>query len=501
MIRLEQENEQQAHILKQAETLAKTLQAQLAEQTAKYQGMFTQGKTRIDALERQLREEQLSTQNRAIALDAREESLRMREAACDVLPEQLEHQQRITTYLADVQASTEATLCQRELDLQLKQDQLESAFAKLEAKEKDLTAREEKVARQAAELAATLMEAKSATVLAMNTTTYTRSALDTARAVKASGSQPSGIGAASASATRAIQRVGASKQPAPSDCTVVAARTQSLKERLSLARERPMVRKHAHSRQQAPTTSVAVTATQTRSAEAGKQELQLPGKSTPYPRSRTEIAARSAVVSRPTTASRAVPGVKSPETSASKAAPSAAGTGSGSKASLPVHGERTARATGAAKPSAHEMPLARRAPRSTPETMANADAVIARRAQQHRLVNATETKPVSGAIARPKAIIRSMGDIRAKDNADVKVGHTDIMSTARDVQTKTLTGVPRITKPIHQNGIKRAFREAFTDTQACSTSVAPKRARPSLIPVSTRLHSRFLPRVVAIAAC
>ena len=51
MIRLEQENEQQAHILKQAETLAKTLQAQLAEQTAKYQGMFTQGKTRIDALE------------------------------------------------------------------------------------------------------------------------------------------------------------------------------------------------------------------------------------------------------------------------------------------------------------------------------------------------------------------------------------------------------------------------------------------------------------------
>jgi hypothetical protein len=58
-------------------------------------------------------------------------------------------------------------------------------------------------------------------------------------------------------------------------------------------------------------TSVAVTATQTRSAEAGKQELQLPGKSTPYPRSRTEIAARSAVVSRPTTASRAVPGLLS----------------------------------------------------------------------------------------------------------------------------------------------------------------------------------------------
>ncbi|GHJ86983.1 hypothetical protein NliqN6_3385 [Naganishia liquefaciens] len=424
----------------------------------------------------------------------------MREAACDVLREQLEHQQRITTYLADVQASTEATLGQRELDLQLKQDQFESAFAKLEAKEKDLTAREEKVARQAAELAATLMEAKPATVLAMNTT-CTRSALDAARAVKASGAQPSGIGAASASATRAIQRVGASKQPAPSDCTVVAARTQSLKERLPLTRERPMARKDAQSRQQASTTSVAVTATQTRSAEAGKQELQLPGKSTPYPRPRTEIAARSAVVSRSTTAGRVVPGVKSPETSAFKAAPSAGGTGSAAKASLPVRGERTAIATGTAKPPSQEMPLARRAPRTTQAIMANADAVMTRRAQQHRLENATETKPVSGAIARPRAIIRSMGDIRAKDNADVKVGHTDIMSSARHVQAKNLTGVPRIAKPIHENGIKRAFREAFTDTQACSTSVAPKRARPSLIPVSTRLHSRFLPRAVAIAAC
>jgi uncharacterized protein (DUF3084 family) len=51
-------------------------------------------------------------------------------------------------------ARTVADLASIRVDLQLKQDQLESAFAKLEAKEKDLTAREEKVARQAAELAA-----------------------------------------------------------------------------------------------------------------------------------------------------------------------------------------------------------------------------------------------------------------------------------------------------------------------------------------------------------
>jgi hypothetical protein len=115
MIRLEQENEQQAHILKQAETLAKTLQAQLAEQTAKYTS-HAASRIRRDSSRAS------SAMARFWVESCSSRSCRSRE--------------RITTYLADVQASTEATLCQRELDLQLKQDQLESAFAKLEAKEK-----------------------------------------------------------------------------------------------------------------------------------------------------------------------------------------------------------------------------------------------------------------------------------------------------------------------------------------------------------------------------
>lgn len=220
--RLEEEKASQAQRLEEAESAVETIQVQLEEQSQYYQAMFSRGKSQIEALKQQLRAEQLSTQAHTAALNEREDSLRLREEACDRLHLNLEHQQKVVDYTANLQASEQASLGQRELDLQYRQDQLERGHIEIAAKEKDLISREQKLARQAALIEAASAKAKSAPV----TTTTTRPVARTAGAVKAPQLKAGCIGSTSETAPKPIDSVVPSKKTANSNKNATFSNTQ-----------------------------------------------------------------------------------------------------------------------------------------------------------------------------------------------------------------------------------------------------------------------------------
>lgn len=272
------------------------------------------------------------------------------------------------------------------------------------------------------------------------------------------------------------------------------------KERDSYQREQCLVQKETQSRKPV-TTALSATAKHPRHVEGRKPVQPIAAILAANPRPKLNVAANSTYIPRSVAATQTAPVAKSTESYAASAVPLPARIGpSTAKGSMPARGERNVIPSKLALPVSKALPtVAKRPHRSAQEISADADAVIAKRARQ-TVAQSAVTMTISRSQPASKVVARSADITRAKEKpgpiiapAKAKLSNDDVPMENSKVQA------PRFAKPVLENGTKRAFQDAFTDDQYHSARVDTKRARPSLIPLSKRLHPRYMPRAIAVA--
>lgn len=265
-------------------------------------------------------------------------------------------------------------------------------------------------------------------------------------------------------------------------------------------RELCLVQKETQSRKPVTTASSA-TAKHPQHVEGRKPVQPIAATMAANPRPKVNFAPKSAYIPRSGATTQTAPVAKFAESHAARALPLPAHTGpSSAKPSISARGERNAIASKPALPVSKALPpVTKRPHRSAQEIMADADAIIAKRTRQ-TIAQTAVTDTISCSQPASKVVSRSVDIIRAKEKSEPIIAPAKAKLSNDDVPMETSkVRAPRFAKPVLESGTKRAFQDAFTDDQIRFALVATKRARPSLIPLSKRLHPRYMPRAIAIA--